>query len=114
MVGYALGLGATAEMLQAVSLAVSETVTNVVLHAYPEGAPGQLRVRGCRRGVEIELAVEDDGSWRDRSEHHDGRGLAIIEAVSTGVDVQRGSSGSRVVFRRALPTTGSSAVPGSS
>jgi len=84
-------------------IALSEATTNAVLHAYPAGSPGRIRVLGRREALEIELAVEDDGTWRDRSPHHDGRGLAIIDAVSTTAEVVRGARGSRVVFRCAMP-----------
>jgi len=86
-----------------VLIALSEAATNAVLHAYPPGSPGRIRVLGRRQGLEIELAVEDDGTWRDRSPHHDGRGLAIIDAVSITAEVVRGSTGSRVVFLFAVP-----------
>lgn len=99
-----------ADLALDVLIALSEAATNAVLHAYPAGSPGRIRVQGRRRGDEIELVVEDDGSWRDRSAHHDGRGLAIIDALSTSAEVARGTAGSRVAFRRAIPT-GSSGVP---
>jgi anti-sigma regulatory factor (Ser/Thr protein kinase) len=85
-----------------VLVALSEAATNAVLHAYPPVAPGPVRVRGCRLGDEVELIVEDDGHWRERDGDHDGRGLGIIEALSTRLDVRRGGPGTRVVFRCAL------------
>jgi anti-sigma regulatory factor (Ser/Thr protein kinase) len=88
-----------------VLIALSEAASNAVLHAYDPGSPGRIRVRGHRRGDELELVVEDDGSWRDRSVHHDGRGLDIIEAVSTVSVVERRAGGSRVVFRCELPSS---------
>jgi len=92
-----------ADLALDVLIALSEAATNAVLHAYPPGSPGRIRVRGRRQGPEIELAVEDDGTWQDRSPHHDGRGLAIIDAISATAQVVRGASGSRVVFRCAVP-----------
>ena len=92
-----------ADLALDVLIALSEAATNAVLHAYPPGSPGRIRVRGRRQGPEIELAVEDDGTWQDRSPHHDGRGLAIIDAVSATAEVVRGARGSRVVFRCAVP-----------
>jgi len=92
-----------AELALDVLIALSEAATNAVLHAYPPGSPGRIRVLGRREGLEIELAVEDDGTWRERGAHHDGRGLAIIDAVSEISEVVRGVKGSRVAFRCAVP-----------
>ena len=72
-----------------VLIALSEAATNAVLHAYEPGSAGRIRVLGQRGDDELELAVEDDGVWRDRSAHHDGRGLAIIEAVSSTANIER-------------------------
>jgi serine/threonine-protein kinase RsbW/stage II sporulation protein AB (anti-sigma F factor) len=87
-----------------VLVALSEAATNAVLHAYPPDAPGQVRIRGRRLHDELEVVVEDDGRWRDRPADHDGRGLGIIRALSTALDVTRGAHGSRVAFRCPLTT----------
>ena len=44
---FASGVGASDEMVRAVALAVSETVTNAVVHAYAGSEPGCVDVR-CR------------------------------------------------------------------
>ena len=50
---YARSLGATQDAEEAVALAVSEAVTNVVKHAYTGRAPGEVR---------LEARLDDDGS----------------------------------------------------
>ncbi len=57
---YARAAGLADERLEAVRLAVSETVTNVVLHAYQDG-PGEVRVSARVSGGELWVLVADDG-----------------------------------------------------
>lgn len=57
---YARTAGLVGERLDAVRLAVSETVTNVVLHAYQDG-PGEVRVSARVTGDELWVLVSDDG-----------------------------------------------------
>ncbi len=49
-VAFATAMGASPEMTYAVELAVSETVTNAVVHAYVGREPGRVGVRCQRRG----------------------------------------------------------------
>ncbi len=93
---FARAAGAPVELLDAVALAVSETVTNTIVHAYagaPE--PGQVRVR-CRV-AEGQLVVEvaDDGvgiAHRDDSPGL-GQGLAMVGALAEALDVASGPGG---------------------
>ena len=57
---YARAAGLAGERLDAVRLAVSETVTNVVLHAYQDG-PGEVRVSARVTAGELLVLVADDG-----------------------------------------------------
>jgi serine/threonine-protein kinase RsbW len=115
--GFAQAAGASPELLDAVALAVSETVTNAIVHAYagvPE--PGHVRVR-CRR-VEERLVVEvaDDGvgiAYRDDSPGI-GRGLSIVGALAEALDVTHGpgGSGTAVTMTFAAPPVTERAAPG--
>ena len=80
---FAEAAGAPPELQEAVALAVSETVTNAIVHAYagaPE--PGAVRVR-CARVAEGRLVVEvaDDGVGIARRNDSPGlgRGLSMVE-----------------------------------
>jgi anti-anti-sigma factor len=90
-------------------LALGEALANAVEHAYPDGGPGE-----CRWSVErepdggLQVCVEDRGTWRpppaDRG--HRGRGLELIGALASDVDVRRtadvsggAGSGTTVTFR---------------
>src|SRR5215218_4235880 len=93
---FAQAVGAPAELLDAVALAVSETVTNVILHAYagaPE--PGQVRVRCLVEEEQLVVEVADDGvgiAWRDDSPGL-GQGLAMVGALAEALDVALGPGG---------------------
>src|SRR5690349_20026196 len=73
---FAEAAGAPAALRDDVALAVSETVTNAIVHAYvgaPE--PGPVRVR-CRVAEtrQLEVEVADDGVGFDRRDDSPGLG----------------------------------------
>jgi two-component sensor histidine kinase len=91
--------------LQDVRLALTEAVTNVVLHAYDEAAAGELRV-----GVdfvsdrEFVVTVEDDGyGLRPRADSPGlGMGLSLISTLTNRVefsDLPAGGTQVRMWFR---------------
>ena len=87
--------GASDEVTQAVALAVSETVTNAVLHAYDARECGQVRV-SCHTGDErfvIEVADEGAGIWLRRDSPGIGHGLAMVGAVAQALDIAPGPNG---------------------
>jgi len=57
---FAAQLGFTWAELEEVKVAVSEAVTNAVVHAYPEG-PGPVKVRVRLEGGKLTVEVEDRG-----------------------------------------------------
>jgi len=88
-----------AEALYELDLAITEAVANVVEHAYPEDAPGEVRVRiqlhPCQ-GVRVE--VEDDGPGFDPAGRdvappgpraESGRGVYIISQLARTLEVAR-------------------------
>lgn len=98
----AVELDADADSVDAVKLAVSEAVTNVVRHAY--GAErGEVHVAVEPQASALVVRVEDDGRGvADRP--HDGTGgygLRIMRALSRCCDVASGPNGGtsiRMVF----------------
>jgi anti-sigma regulatory factor (Ser/Thr protein kinase) len=89
-----------------IALAVSEAVSNVVLHAYRgDGDPGQVRVVACVRRTELVVVVRDYGvGMRPHPESPGaGLGLSIIGAATSGMNVERPDDGGtriRLRFRR--------------
>lgn len=93
--------GASQPVLDDVRLAVSEAVTNVVLHAYAGSAPGPLVVLARVKGRRLEVEVCDEGGGlRVRTDSPGlGMGLPLIAAVTESMRVSRGESGlNRVVM----------------
>ena len=98
---FASTAGVSEEVTQATALAVSEIVTNSVLHAYDEDG-GQVRV-SCRvDGERFIVEVADDG--RGIEARHDsggiGHGLAIVGSVAEALDIAvgRGERGTIVTM----------------
>jgi stage II sporulation protein AB (anti-sigma F factor) len=51
---YAEAAGATPQLVESVKLAVSEAVTNSVIHGYPD-APGEIAVSATIAGEEVRI-----------------------------------------------------------
>jgi anti-sigma regulatory factor (Ser/Thr protein kinase) len=77
--GYARAAGLDDSALDAVRLAVSEAVTNVVLHAYPLGS-GQVHVTVRAFEDELWILIADDGRGHNLPSARPGLGwgLALI------------------------------------
>ena len=92
---FARDVGAPAELTRSVVLAVSETVTNAVIHAYVGREPGNVGVR-CRLDAErIVVEVLDDGVGiaARRDSPGVGQGLAIVSAVVQTLEIEPRSDG---------------------
>jgi anti-sigma regulatory factor (Ser/Thr protein kinase) len=91
---FAAAAGASDEMTQAIALAVSETVTNVILHAY-DGEEGQVRVRCGVDGERVIVQVLDDGGGiATRTDSPGiGHGLAMVGALAQSLDIALGRNG---------------------
>jgi serine/threonine-protein kinase RsbW/stage II sporulation protein AB (anti-sigma F factor) len=63
--------------LSDIGLAVSEAVTNAILHAYRDQDPGRVRVRVHVEVDEIQLMVEDDGGGMAPRPDSPGLGLGL-------------------------------------
>jgi anti-sigma regulatory factor (Ser/Thr protein kinase) len=85
-------------------LAVGESTSNVVEHAYGPGG-GTLTVRLELQPPEVVVTVKDSGRWRPPRGTNRGRGSHIMAAVGD-VIVDRGPDGTEVVIRRRLGTAG--------
>jgi serine/threonine-protein kinase RsbW/stage II sporulation protein AB (anti-sigma F factor) len=96
-------------VLTSVKLAVSEAVTNAVVHAYV-GAPrpGEVRVHACVRDDEVFVAVSDDGCGMVPRLDSPGLGvgLPLIAQRADTLDIEHGSGGGtelRMTFQIAVP-----------
>ena len=83
------------EVMQAVALAVSETVTNAVVHAYDGQERGQVRVRCHADGERFVVEVVDEGAgiWLRQDSPGIGHGLAMVGAVAHALSIAPGPDG---------------------
>ncbi len=98
---YAESVGATAEQLEAIRLAVSEATTNVVVHAY-DGSPGEIRLSASLDDNDLLIEVADEGlGLRPRIDGPGlGVGLALISQVADAFRIAtRDSGGTKVQMR---------------
>jgi anti-sigma regulatory factor (Ser/Thr protein kinase) len=100
------GVGAYAEAAGAnrrdVELAVTEAVTNAVVHAFVGHDNGVIAVRAELDGPnELLVEVADNGSGitTPASSPQAGFGLPIIGAVTDGVEIHTGDRGTRLEMR---------------
>jgi anti-sigma regulatory factor (Ser/Thr protein kinase) len=83
VVSFAAECGAGAAAREAIARAVTEAVTNVVLHAYEPGTAGPVHVTADVEDGALEVVVADEGlGFRAGESGGMGLGLAMI-AVST-------------------------------
>ncbi len=91
-VEFASTAGASDEVTQAIALAVSETVTNAVVHAYAGEDGGEVRV-SCHVDGErfiVEVADQGVGVEPSRDSSSAGHGLAMVGALVQRLDIAPG------------------------
>jgi anti-sigma regulatory factor (Ser/Thr protein kinase) len=87
--------GASDEVTEAVALAVSEIVTNAVVHAYDGQERGDVRVSCHADGERFTVEVADEGSgiWLRQDSAGLGHGLAMVGALAHTLDIGPGPDG---------------------
>ena len=112
---FASRAGASDEATQAIALAVSETVTNAVVHAYDGEDRGQVRV-SCHVDGErfiVEVADEGAGLGPSRDSPGAGHGLAMVGALVQRLDIAPGPARRGTAVTMAFgPVPALSAPPG--
>jgi anti-sigma regulatory factor (Ser/Thr protein kinase) len=88
---FARHQGANPDVAHAVELAVSEAVSNVVVHAYEdEEPPGEIRLELERNGDTLEVVVADAGKGMSPRPDSPGLGLGLplIGRLADSFDVR--------------------------
>ena len=101
-----LAAGAGRPLRTDIALAVSEALTNVVLHAYADRPePGAVRIRTELVDDRLLVEVEDDGiGMRPRVDSPgSGLGLQLIATLAAELELARGRTGDGVRLRMAFP-----------
>ena len=92
--------GAPATALDEVRLAVSEAVSNAVVHGYRDRSPGPVTVTAQAEDHELTVVVSDEGAGL--APRHDspgsGLGLPLIAQVAESVSVTTASDGHGTVL----------------
>ena len=104
LTAFATDVGASPELLDDVRLAVSEALTNAVVHAYRGGVhePGSIGVIAARAVDELWILISDSGCGLQPRQDSPGLGLgmALMMQVSAGIDViERTDGGTEVTLR---------------
>ncbi len=84
-----------------VVIAVGEACANSIEHAYRFSPERFVVIEGIMGDGVVEIAVSDDGRWKDGSSDGDrGRGLGIMRALMDEMDVERSAAGTVVRLRK--------------
>ena len=97
---FVVAAGVGESHVDAVKLAVSEAVTNAVIHAYVDAEePGEVRVDTCLRQGVIRVVVSDDGlGMMPRLDSPGlGVGLPFIADTADTLDIASGEGGGTVL-----------------
>jgi anti-sigma regulatory factor (Ser/Thr protein kinase) len=112
---FATAAGASDEMASAIALAVSETVTNAVVHAYAGEDHGPVRLRCHVDGdlLIVEVADEGVGLASPPGSPGIGHGLAMVGALVQALDFASGPDGRGTAVTMAFgPAAPPAAPPG--
>ena len=82
-----------------IAVAVCEAASNTVEHAYGL-SPGDVEVKASLEAGEVVIAVSDSGHWRPSRGSNRGRGLLLVGALMSGVEVSPSPIGTTISMRR--------------
>jgi anti-sigma regulatory factor (Ser/Thr protein kinase) len=102
LAAVAAAAGAAEDRLDEIRLAVSEALTNAVVHAYRAGDAGRLHVTAAVASDELWVLIGDDGrGLHARNDRQGlGLGLSLISGLSDDLSiVTRASGGTEVQMR---------------
>jgi PAS domain S-box-containing protein len=88
-----------------ITTACGEAATNAIEHAGMSG-DGRFEVSVNRSGGAVEIAVRDQGSWREQRPGDHGRGLDLMRTLMDTVAVEPSPEGTTVSLRRTLGGNG--------
>jgi serine/threonine-protein kinase RsbW len=105
VVAFAAQRGATERQLEAIRLAVSEAVSNVVVHAYNgagDGGAGRVHVTAQIAAQELWILISDEGRGFQAPAHNPGLGwgLPLIAHMSDRLEIaERAEGGTEIRMR---------------
>jgi serine/threonine-protein kinase RsbW/stage II sporulation protein AB (anti-sigma F factor) len=95
VVAFAAAHGAGADVQGDVALAVSEALTNAVVHAFASGAPGTMRLLARAADGVLHVSVVDDGAGMSARTDSPGLGvgLTVMISISSSCELRPGPEG---------------------
>lgn len=105
VVSFATANGAGTRELEDVALAVSEALSNAVLHAYPHGSePGPVSVEAWMHGEALVVQVSDEGVGMTAVSARSGLGLGLplMAGIARSFAVGERDTGAGVCIRLEL------------
>lgn len=105
VVAFAVRRGASEAQVAAIRLAVSEAVSNVVVHAYDGGEPGEIHVTAEIAARELWVLISDEGRGFQAPARTPGLGwgLPLIAHMSDRLEIaERAEGGTEIRMRFAL------------
>jgi anti-sigma regulatory factor (Ser/Thr protein kinase) len=102
---FAADLGISGDALEGIRLAVSEAVTNAVMHAYA-GEQGAVHLTAAATGDELWVLIADDGCGYQTDPSQPGLGwglLLIAQHAQEYVITERATGGTEVRMRFPIP-----------
>ncbi len=105
LTGWLKPIGVSSASIADIVLVVNEACTNCIEHAYRDIVGGFIRVDAVHDNGQIVVDIADDGVWQTPPTQPStrGRGLPIMRAVSTGVDVNFSAEGTTVRMKFDAP-----------
>lgn len=105
----------TLSQVSEVRTAVSEAVTNAIVHAYPENSQGNVLLRACLHEDRLLIKVEDQGCgieniqlamqpfYTSKPEHErTGMGFSLMQSFMDGISVESEPGKGTTVFMTKL------------
>ena len=110
---FASTAGASDEVTQAIALAVSEIVTNAVVHAYDGEERGQVSVSCCADSERFIVEVVDEGAGIGSGHGYPGigHGLAMVGALAQTLNIATGPDGRGTAVTMAFGPVPAAAAP---
>lgn len=106
VVGYAASCGASERRREDIALAVSEAISNAVVHAYVgrQDAAGAVGVEAWMEDSRLAVVVFDEGGGMSRRDDSPGLGLGLglIEQMADTLELEDAGPGLRVSMTFAL------------
>ena len=115
---FAVELDPTIDELGDIKTAVSEAVTNCIVHGYPDGRPGDIEIYADIRGDAIHIEISDSGVGiadieaarrpfftTAQGEERSGMGFSFMEAFMDELEVHSAvGEGTRVRMKKEIGT----------